>query len=78
MATVVLLVIWCGAGLAGLHFSSVEPARGASAWADSLFAALLGPFSFLIAGLAAHMTLDDETERDAEPRRVIPRRRPLP
>jgi hypothetical protein len=56
---VALVLVWCVAGLAGLHLGSVGAARGPAAWADSLFAAVLGPFSFLITMLALEMAPED-------------------
>ncbi len=62
-----LVLVWCVAGLAGLHLSGVGAARGPAAWADNLFAAVLGPFSFLIAMLASEMAPEEvlEEEQDA-------------
>lgn len=64
MTTVALILVWCAAGLSGLYFGGVGPAGGFAALADRLFAATLGPFSFLISFLATQ-TLPETDLEDA-------------
>lgn len=60
MSALWLLLVWCGAGLSGLYWGGVGPGRGPEGFIDYAFAALLGPFAFLISHLAANMELDED------------------
>jgi hypothetical protein len=66
MAAVSLVLVWCAAGVLGLLHANVGRGRGFAGVADWLFAALLGPFSFLISFLAGEML--DRAEDDPERR----------
>jgi hypothetical protein len=67
------LILWCGIGIAGLLWTRDPEPSPLAAMADVVFAALLGPFSLLLAYLAAHMT-DGEEEDDPASTPPPPRR----
>jgi hypothetical protein len=72
MTILALSIVWCGSGLSALRFGGLAPAKGAEGWADAGFAAMLGPFSYLLAHLASQMEVEEEREPEAAKERLNP------